>query len=128
MSSTVTPPPVPVKQKSIAVSDNVNRINDSPTSTPPRVPGRRPSLAQMPPVDMTNGKRNSTFSEEEDVLGPPVPIRTASVNKGIISRSTESEDSNSSIATPDSPKPPPIPKKKTPLKVSVWSVCVSVIH
>ena len=77
------------------------------------------------PVDMVNGKRNSAFSEEDDITGqpaPPVPRRTVSVNKG---RPDTDDSSTNTYAVvnkktaPESPKPPPIPRKKsTPLKVS----------
>lgn len=122
LTSSSTPPPVPAKQKSFgATPDNVTRLNDSPTNTPPRVPERRPSIAQMPVIDLTNGKRNSVFSEEEEIAGPPIPKRTVSVNKGIISKAEPEDYSNITSTTkkpdtPDSPKPPPIPKKKTPMK------------
>jgi len=72
----------------------------------------------MSATDLMNGKRNSAFSEEEDISGPPVPKRTVSVNRGIISKA-EPDDSSNTSALPDSPKPPPIPKKKTPLKVTM---------
>ncbi|XP_065920842.1 dedicator of cytokinesis protein 1-like isoform X2 [Dysidea avara] len=116
-----TPPPLPVKQKSVTDTNTV-RTNDSPN--PPRIPERRPSLAQMP-VDMVNGKRNSAFSEEDDITGqpaPPVPRRTVSVNKG---RPDTDDSSTNTYAVvnkktaPESPKPPPIPRKKsTPLKTT----------
>ena len=116
-----TPPPLPVKQKSVA-DTSIVRTNDSPSSTPPRIPERRPSVAQLP-VDMVNGKRNSTLSEEDDVI-PPVPRRTVSVNKG---RPDADDSSSNTYAvvnkknTPESPKPPPIPRKKlTPHKVNQY--------
>jgi len=120
-----TPPPLPVKQKSVA-DTNIMRTNDSPSSTPPRIPERRPSIAQLP-VDMVNGKRNSTLSEEEEGI-PPVPRRTVSVNKG---RPDVDDSSSNTYAVVnkknalESPKPPPIPRKKsTPHKVSQLShVC-----
>jgi len=126
-----TPPPVPVKQKSVNDVNTV-RTNDSSIGTPPRVPERRPSIAHMPPVDMVNGKRNSALSEEDDIIGqsgPPVPRRTVSVSKG---RPDSTDDSSTHTyavvnkqTAPDSPKPPPIPRKKlTPHKVSqVLSTC-----
>ena len=122
MTSSTTPPPVPVKQKSNATPDNAARLNDSPTNPPPpRVPERRPSLAHIPTTDLTTGKRNSALSEEEDFPGPPIPKRTVSFNRSIVNK-TEPEDGGNTSAPkkpdlPDSPKPPPIPKKKTPLKV-----------
>lgn len=120
LSSSTTPPPVPVKQKSTTSQDNVVRANDSPTNTPPRVPERRPSIAHMPAPDLTNGKRNSALDEDEEFTGPPIPKRTVSFNRSIVK--PESEDTSSTSTPkksdqPDSPKPPPIPKKKTPLKV-----------